>query len=125
MEEEGLLLLLRIEKLPEFKVYLTFDIQDDGVGRGAKILADDGPDLALPPTSIAVFHADDFQAAGVIVAVDVPQAAALGEDALAQRVDVAVGRLPQTQDGLLGGRAEQRHVVAGRGGDATRSGRHG
>ena len=55
---------------------------------------------------------------------EVSDAAALGEHALAQRVDVAVGRLPQAEDGLGRRRAHQGDVVVRRGDQSGGRGGH-
>ena len=83
------------------------------VGLGPEVLLYHSSDLALPPPLVPLLHPYDLQAAVVFLlegrrrsvtaaaaAAEVPQAAALRKHALAQGVDVAVGRLPEAEDGL-------------------------
>ena len=101
-------------------------IQQYVIRLGLEVLPDDRAHLALPPAVVPPLHAHDLQTARAAAppAAQVPQPPALGENALAQGVDMAVGRLPQAQDGLVGGVADEGDVGRGRRDQAGGDGGH-
>ena len=83
---------------------LTLNGEVDSGRFRLEVFADHSSDLTLPLASVPVLDADNLQAAAVGRGPrgrgGVSEPSGLGRDALAERVDVAVGRLPQAEDGF-------------------------
>ena len=94
-------------------VRLTFDLQVDDGRLSLKVLTDDGSHLALPLAAVLWLQTEDIEATATVRGWQVSRVSkptGLGRDALAKRVDVSVGRLPEAEDGLGRGLAGEAGV---------------